>query len=107
LRNGLSSRIAALRGPGSSARFLQALAVADTRGLSDADWAMLRATGITHLIAISGLHVALVAGFGALLARLGYWLLPRLGLWLPLPQGAALAALLAAAGYTALAGFGL
>lgn len=107
LRAAVSAQIAALRGPDSAARFLQALAVADTRQLSDADWAQLRATGVTHLIAISGLHVALVAGFGALLARVAYRVLPRLGLHLPLPQGAALAALLAASGYTALAGFGL
>ena len=88
-------------------RFVQALAVADTRGLSDADWDVLRATGITHLIAISGLHVGLVAGLGALLARAAYRLVPRMGLRLPLPQGAAVCALLAASAYTALAGFGL
>lgn len=107
LRADISAQIALLRGAASSARYLQALAVADTRGLSDQDWALLRATGITHLIAISGLHVTLVAGFGAVLARLLYRLLPGLGLRLPLPQGAALAALLSAGGYTALAGFGL
>jgi competence protein ComEC len=89
------------------ARFVQALAVGDTRGLGERDWEVLRATGIAHLIAISGLHVGMVAGFGALLAGLLYRLWPPLGLRLPLPQGAAAAALLAAAGYTALAGFAL
>lgn len=107
LRARLSASIARLLDDHPTARFLQALAVADTRALGPRDWDVLRATGITHLIAISGLHVGLVAGFGALLARLGYRLRPRWGLRLPLPQSAALCALLAAAAYTALAGFGL
>ncbi len=89
------------------ARFVQALAVGDVRGLTDEDWQVLRATGIAHLIAISGLHVGLVAGFGALLMRLSYRAFPRFGLKLPLPQAAAFAALAAASGYTALAGFAL
>ncbi|MCX7563224.1 DNA internalization-related competence protein ComEC/Rec2 [Xanthomonadaceae bacterium XH05] len=89
------------------ARFVQALAVGDVRGLDGDDWHVLRATGIAHLIAISGLHVGLVAGFGALLMRGLYRLRPRLGLRVPLPQAAAIAALLAASGYTALAGFAL
>ncbi len=89
------------------ARFVQALAVGDVRMLDGDDWHVLRATGIAHLIAISGLHVGLVAGFGALLMRGVYRVVPRLGLRLPLPQAAAFAALLSATGYTALAGFAL
>ncbi len=88
-------------------RYLRALAVADTRGLDEQDWEVLRATGLSHLIAISGLHVGLVAGFAALLVRLLYRLLPGLGLRLPVPISAALAALGGASGYAALAGFGL
>ncbi len=68
---------------------------------------MLRATGLTHLIAISGFHVGLVAGFFALCASLGWRLAPRLGRWLPRPQAAALGALAGAAGYAAVAGFAL
>ncbi len=89
------------------ARFVQALAVGDVRGLDADDWQVLRATGIAHLIAISGMHVGLVAGFGALLMRWLYRLRPRLGLRLPLPQAAAFSALMFAFGYTALAGFAL
>lgn len=88
-------------------RFLRGLAVGDTRGLDDRDWDLLRASGLSHLLAISGLHIGLVAGFGALLIRLPYRLWPRLGERWPRPQAAALAALLAAAAYSALAGFGL
>lgn len=106
LRLTLAERIDAAVGD-SGARFVQALAVGDTRALDGEDWHVLRATGTAHLIAISGLHVGLVAGFGALLVRLLYRLFPPLGLRLPLPQAAALAALAMAAGYAALAGFAL
>jgi competence protein ComEC len=88
-------------------RFLQGLAVGDRRALDGNDWEVLRATGLSHLLAISGLHIGLVAGFGALLARGLYWLWPALGLRLPRPQGAAMVALVFAIGYAALAGFGL
>ena len=105
-REGMAHRIArAVPDPG--ARFVQALALGDTRGLDDADWDVLRITGLTHLIAISGFHVGLVAGFGAWCARAAWWLLPALSRRLPRPQAAALAAVAAAAGYTALAGFAL
>jgi competence protein ComEC len=106
LRLRLSDAIAVAVG-NRTGRFVQALSVGDTRGLDERDWEVLRATGITHLIAISGLHVGLVAGFGALLMAALYRLWPAAGLRLPLPQAAAVAALLSAAAYTALAGFAL
>jgi competence protein ComEC len=93
--------------PDDRGRFVRALAVGDTRGLSDADWEVLRATGLTHQIAISGFHVGLAAGLGACCMRLCWWLLPGLGRRLPRPQAAALGAFLLAVGYTALAGFAL
>ncbi|HZX70980.1 MAG TPA: DNA internalization-related competence protein ComEC/Rec2 [Rhodanobacter sp.] len=89
------------------AALLRAFAVGDTRGLSQDDWAVARANGVSHLIAISGFHVGVAAVFGVWLALLLYALCPRLGLWLPRPPAQAGAALLAAAVYSALAGFGL
>jgi competence protein ComEC len=90
-----------------TARFVRALALGDTRGLDDADWSTLRANGLTHLIAISGFHVGLVAGFAALIAALLWRLVPTLGLRLPRPIGTAIAAVLGAAVYAAVAGFAL
>lgn len=89
------------------ARFVRALALGDTRGLDDADWATLRATGLTHLIAISGFHVGLVAGFFALLASLAWRVIPAFARHLPRPIAMAIAAVLGAALYTAVAGFAL
>src|SRR3546814_4162304 len=102
----MSARIAAAV-PSSSSRYVQALALGDTRGLDDLDWETLRATGLTHLIAISGFHVGMVAALFALLG-VGLWrMFPALARRLPRPQAAALAALVGAAGYAAVAGFAL
>ncbi|KOQ72590.1 DNA internalization-related competence protein ComEC/Rec2 [Stenotrophomonas maltophilia] len=87
-----------------AARFVQALALGDTRAVSDADWEHLRALGLTHLVAISGFHVGVVAGFGALLCRVSWWLWPALGRVRPRPQAAAWGAALAAAAYAVAAG---
>ncbi|HEY8587136.1 MAG TPA: DNA internalization-related competence protein ComEC/Rec2 [Rhodanobacter sp.] len=89
------------------ASLLRAFTVGDTRGLRQQDWAVARANGVSHLIAISGFHVGVAAVFGVWLAWLLYGLWPSLGLWLPRPQAQAATALLGAAVYSALAGFGL
>lgn len=93
--------------PQASSRYVRALAIGDTRALTDADWETLRATGLTHLIAISGFHVGLAAGFFALLAAGVWWLLPGLSRWMPRPQAAALVAFVGGLGYAAVAGFEL
>jgi competence protein ComEC len=105
-RERMSARIAtAVTRP--SSRFVRALALGDTRALGEQDWELLRATGLTHLIAISGFHVGLVAGFFALAAQALWRCLPGLGRTVPRPQAAALAALVGALAYTAAAGFAL
>jgi competence protein ComEC len=83
---------------------VQALALGDTRALEDTDWARLRAAGLTHLIAISGFHVGLVAGFCALLTGGLWWLLPALCRWLPRLFAAGAGAVLGAFGYALLTG---
>ncbi len=77
---------------------LLALAVGDRGRLSDADWEVLRQSGLSHLVAISGLHIGIAAGLGLLCGRL---LLPLTRL------GPLICALLASGGYAWLAGFSL
>ncbi|MEH6419062.1 DNA internalization-related competence protein ComEC/Rec2 [Pseudomonas sp. CGJS7] len=105
-RESISDRIAAAV-PSQGSRFVRALALGDTRGLSDRDWEVLRADGLTHLIAISGFHVGLVAGFFALLARVGWWLAPTLGRRIPAVVAASAAAMLGGLLYAAAVGFAL
>ncbi len=101
-----SARIAAsITAP--SSRYIRALALGDTRAIDDADWEVLRSVGVTHLIAISGFHVGMVAGFFALLVSLAWRMFPSLGRYVPRQHGAAMAAILAAVGYAAVAGFSL
>ena len=90
-----------------SSKYIRALALGDTRAIEDVDWEILRAVGVTHLIAISGFHVGIVAGFFALLASLAWRLLPSLGRRIPRQHAAAIAAMLGAIGYAAVAGFAL
>ena len=84
-----------------------ALTVGDRSGMDPQQWQRLTATGTNHLMAISGLHIGLVAGLVFLSIR-GLWRwLPLLPLYLPAPQAAALASLLAGLLYAALAGFAI
>jgi len=103
-REGVSGRIAvAIKG--DTSRFIRALAIGDTRAISDEDWTLLRANGLTHLIAISGSHVGLVGGFFAMLVYGLWWLVPALGRVAPRQVAAAIAATAGAIAYTAAAGF--
>lgn len=106
VRDAVTTRIAQALGP-EPGRFVAALAVGDTRGLSDADWERLRQFGLTHLIAISGFHVGLVAGLGVLLVRAAWWLWPPLAHRARRAPAAAVGALVVAALYAALAGLSL
>ncbi|WEN14062.1 DNA internalization-related competence protein ComEC/Rec2 [Rhodanobacter sp. AS-Z3] len=107
IRDAVARGIAARVSDHHDATLLQAFTVGDTRGLQQADWAVARANGVSHLIAISGFHVGVAAVFGVWLAWLLHALWPPLGLRLPRPQSQAAAALLVATVYSALAGFGL
>ncbi|MEP6633034.1 MAG: DNA internalization-related competence protein ComEC/Rec2 [Luteimonas sp.] len=105
-RERMSRRIARST-PRASTRFVRALALGDTRAIDDDDWEALRADGLTHLIAISGFHVGLVAGFFALFASGAWRCWPRLARRAPRSQAAAVFALAGAVLYAAVAGSSL
>ena len=90
-----------------SADLLPALAFGDQHAMSPEEWSIARATGIPHLIAISGLHIALFASFGVGLMRLLWKCLPTLTLRWPAPLMEAVASLVFAVAYAVIAGFGL
>lgn len=105
LRQAWVDRVVAQLGSRPGAALLEALTVGATGELRDDDWDALRLTGTTHLIAISGFNLAVVAGFAWWLLRWLWPLLPRLGPLLPAQTVAGIGALLVAAPYAALAGF--
>lgn len=96
--------------PGASPRsvaVMRALAVGDRSGLTSEERDLFAATGTSHLMAISGLHVGLITGLVFLMARFLWSRLPRLCARWPAPVAAAVPAMAAGVGYAALAGFTL
>lgn len=84
---------------------LIALAIGDQRAIQTIDWETFTRTGVGHLMSISGLHVTMISGLVGALAMWAWRRSPRLVAVLAAPKAAALAALVAAAAYTLLAGF--
>lgn len=86
-----------------------ALAIGAQDEVSAADWLLMRGTGTSHLVAISGLHIGFAAGLagwlaGALWRRSG-WIGRHWPLWLPAQIVAVAAGALFAGLHAALAGF--
>lgn len=104
-RAAVSRAIASALPDSQFAGVASALAVGDTAGITPAQWQVFRNAGIAHLVAISGLHIGLLAGliflFTQLIWRRSAWLCERL----PAPVASAVAALLGASIYAAMAGF--
>ena len=107
LRARISAGIAETLGPGPPSDVLRALAFGDQHAMDEHEWEVARATGIPHLIAISGLHIALFAGFGVLIVRLFWKLAPRVTLRWPAPLIEAVASIVFAVAYATIAGLGL
>ncbi len=84
-----------------------ALTLGERYFITDEQWQVLRHTGTAHLVAISGLHISLIALFVFWLTRLLWASLPSLVLRLPAPRIAACAAIVAALAYALLAGWSI
>ena len=89
---------------GSYVGVLIALVMGEQNAIPQADWRVFNATGIGHLISISGLHVTMLAGLGAALAN-RLWRRRHWPLICPAQKVAALSGFLVAFIYTWLAGF--
>jgi len=105
LRQRLADHLARVLEGSPQLGLVQALTLGERGALERATWETFTRTGTNHLVAISGLHVGLVAGGGFWLARWIWSLSARLTLFLAAPRAAAIAGLFAAFCYAALAGF--
>ncbi len=86
---------------------IRALALGERSMISVEQWQVLRQTGTAHLVAISGLHIGLAATFMYALAGFCWSRFYFLTSRLPSHKLAAAAAIVAAFGYAALAGFSI
>ncbi|NMM07324.1 DNA internalization-related competence protein ComEC/Rec2 [Polaromonas sp.] len=90
---------------------LAALVVGDQNAIERADWDVFRATGVAHLMSISGLHITMFAWLASLLIgrlwRRSAGLTPRLCLALPASSAGALGGLLLATLYALFSGWGV
>ncbi|MGB3315513.1 MAG: ComEC/Rec2 family competence protein, partial [Albidovulum sp.] len=89
---------------GQAGAFAAALMTGDRSGVERATTDALRSSNLSHLIAISGLHMGLLTGFVFAACRYGLALVPPVALRINTKKLAAIVALLAAAFYLMLAG---
>ncbi|OWU83851.1 competence protein [Oceanicola sp. 22II-s10i] len=90
--------------PGERGAVAAALIAGDRSAMREETVVALRAANLAHLLAISGLHMGLVAGFVFGTVRLALAAVPWVALRWPLHKIAAVAALTASGGYLILSG---
>ena len=90
---------------------IAALVVGDQNAIERADWDVFRATGVAHLMSISGLHITMFAWFASLLIgwlwRRSASLSPALCHALPASSAGAVGGLVLAALYALFSGWGV
>ncbi|MEN8108319.1 MAG: DNA internalization-related competence protein ComEC/Rec2 [Pseudomonadota bacterium] len=107
MRQSIARQLKSMTAGSSSLSLVRALTIGDRNGITQQQWETLRATGTSHLMAISGLHISLVAGLVFWVSQLGWARVAALTAHVPARKAAALLALLAALLYAALAGFSI
>lgn len=89
---------------GDTAAITAALLNGEQTAISDAVKQDMRASGLQHILSISGLHIGLVAGLSFFLIRLALALVPFCALHWPIKKIAAVMGVLLAVGYSWLVG---
>ena len=89
---------------GESGAFAAAIMTGDRSAMGQESLSALRASNLAHLLAISGMHMGILAAFVFAAMRYGLALSPYLALRWPIKKIAAVVALGMAAGYLALSG---
>lgn len=102
-RMALSARVQAAL-PGEAGAFAAAIMTGDRAGMGQQTLEALRISNLAHLLAISGLHMGLLAGFVFATFRIAFSLVPWVALRLPVKPVSAIMALITSAGYLALSG---
>jgi competence protein ComEC len=102
-RQAINARIRAVL-PGETGAIAAALVVGERGGITDATNDAFRASGLYHLLSISGLHMVIVAGAAFWAVRFVLALLPWVALNWPTAKVAAVVAALAATAYLLISG---
>lgn len=110
VRDAIVERLAAQHPP-AAVGLVAALVTGDQAAIPGADWAAIRATGVAHLVAISGLHVTLFAWLAIAVVQ-GLWRAvgrrwPGLLLHCPAPVAAGVGGVALAWAYALFAGWGV
>ena len=103
LRDRIFSRIEARQ----TAGLVAALVVGDQNAIDRVDWDVFRATGVAHLVSISGLHITMFAWGARWLIAMLWRRSSRLCLALPAPTAALLGGVLMAVAYSLFSGWGI
>lgn len=106
-RQHLGERLGGLIADSPARGVMLALVLGERAAIPTEQWTLLTRTGVNHLVAISGLHVGLVASSAFFLLRWAWSRRPSLVLRLAAPRVGALGGLAAALLYSALAGFAI
>lgn len=91
----------------SNAGLVAALVVGDQQAIENRDWDVFRATGVAHLMAISGLHITMFAWVTLALMGVLWRRSASLCLWMPAPTAALLGGVLLATAYAVFSGWGV
>jgi competence protein ComEC len=93
--------------PARVAGVVAALVTGDQQAIDRADWDVFRATGVAHLMSISGLHVTLFAWLAGLAIGWLWRRSPRLCLAVPAPHAGLIGGLVLALAYALFSGWGV
>lgn len=107
LRQLVRERIAKQVADRQTGGVIAALVVGDQGAIERADWDVFRATGVAHLVSISGLHITMFAWGAALVVA---WLWRRSGslcLVVPAPSAALAGGVILATAYAVFSGWGV
>jgi len=103
LRNKVTARIRAVL-PGGGGALAAALITGERSGIDPADAEAYRDSGLTHVLSISGLHLALAGGLFFWILRAALAAIPWVALNYPIKKWAAVAALAGATFYLLISG---